>query len=185
WVPCLVALPALATRAALVKAAVGADDRSVPAEAAAASVPSESPEEPAPAKEIALIVGIDEYAPGTPASFAHLAGCVRDVRLVEKLLEERFGFAPADVTVLTNAEATHQGIVESFDRRLIARAGAVTEVVFWYSGHGSRTPDVSGKAGAEMDGKDETLVAYDSRTNGADGARDVSDDELRSLLLAL
>jgi hypothetical protein len=36
----------------------------------------------APAK-IALLVGIDRYAPGTSTGFAKLQGCVQDVRMVE------------------------------------------------------------------------------------------------------
>lgn len=138
-----------------------------------------------PADKIALLVGIDEYAPGTPASFKPLAGCVRDTELVRDVLERRFEFPPEDVLVLTNAEATHENIVRAFREWLIARASADTEVLFWFSGHGSRIPDLSGSNLAERGGKESTFIAYDSRAGGEDGAFDFSDDELRSLLHAL
>jgi hypothetical protein len=137
------------------------------------------------AEKLALLVGIDEYAPGTPANFKKLAGCVRDTELVRTVLEDRFEFPREDILVLTNAEATHENIVRAFREWLIARAGKDTEVLFWFSGHGSRIPDLSGSKLAERGGKESTFVAYDSRAGGADGAFDVSDDEMRSLLYAL
>ncbi len=138
-----------------------------------------------PAEKLALLVGIDEYAPGTPANFKKLAGCVRDTELVRNVLESRFDFPPGDILVLTNAEATHENIVRAFREWLIARAGKDTEVLFWFSGHGSRIPDLSGSKLAERGGKESTFVAYDSRAGGEDGAFDFSDDEMRSLLYAL
>lgn len=141
-----------------------------------------SPEDP---EKIALLVGIDRYAPGTPATFSRLSGCVRDVELVRDLLVDRFGFRQEDVLVLANEQATHAAIVRSFHERLIERAGPATEAVVWFSGHGSRVPDQSGATAAEIEGKDSTLLAYDSRAQGEDGAFDISDDEIDSLLAAL
>ncbi|MBK7877129.1 MAG: caspase family protein [Planctomycetes bacterium] len=137
------------------------------------------------ASKVALLVGIDTYAPGTPAAFAKLGGCVADARRARALLVERFGFAPEDVVVLENERATHAGILQAFRSALIDRAGPDTEAVFWFSGHGSRVPDASGAAGAEPGHMDSTFLAWDSRADGADGAWDVCDDELRSLLWAL
>lgn len=137
------------------------------------------------ADKLALLIGIDDYAPGTPSAFKKLAGCVRDTELVRRVLEGRFEFPAEDVLVLTNAEATHENIVRAFREWLIARAGRNTEVLFWFSGHGSRIPDQSGSKTAERRGKDSSFVAYDSRSGGEDGAFDFSDDELRSLLYAL
>jgi hypothetical protein len=48
---------------------------------------------------------------------------------------------------------------------LIANEGPNSEVVFFYSGHGSRTTDGAGwDVDVEQDGNDECLVSYDSRT---------------------
>ena len=153
---------------------------SAPAQAVA--VVLERPEEPA---KIALLVGIDRYAPGTPEAFSRLSGCVRDVDLVRSLLVDRFGFKDEDVLVLANEQATHEGIVRAFHERLIQRAGPGTEALFWFSGHGSRVPDRSGASAAEIERMDSTLLAYDSRAKGEDGAFDLADDELDSLLAAL
>src|SRR5262249_1599147 len=65
------------------------------------------------------------------------------------------------------------------------QSDASTEAVFWFSGHGSRIPDASGKSGAERNGLDSSYVAHDSRKNGARESFDLSDDELYSLVRAL
>lgn len=138
-----------------------------------------------PPAKVALLVGIDRYAPGTPATIPTLSGCVRDVHAVREVLVERFGFAAEDVVLLEDAGATHEAIVRAFHDGLIERAGPATEALVWFSGHGSLAPDESGVPAAELDGLDSTLLAYDSRAHGEDGAFDLSDDELRSLVAAL
>ncbi len=134
----------------------------------------------APAR-IALLVGIEHYAPGTPASVPTLKGCRADVLGVRDTLLARFGFAPEDVRVLLDEQATHEAIVRAWREWLIPRAGPETEVVFWFSGHGARIPDASGIEGAERGQTDNTILAYDSRSAGEDGSYDVTDDELYSL----
>jgi len=126
---------------------------------------------------LALIVGIDTYAPGI-RSFRTLKGCVRDAERVREVLVERFGFDPEDVVTLVGEEATVEAIVRAFDQHLIRRAGPQTEVVFWFSGHGSRVPDTSGR---ELGGLDSSLVAWDSRAGERDGSFDLSDDLFASL----
>jgi len=133
----------------------------------------------------ALLVGIDRYEQGESREFADLEGCVNDVRLVKRLLIDRFGFEERNVFVLLDEEATHERIVRAFHEVLIRRAREGTEAFFYLSGHGSRTPDASGHRSAERDLLDSTFVAYDSRAEGRDGERDLVDDELRSLVVAL
>lgn len=134
-------------------------------------------------EKLALLIGIDRYASGQGnAGFEDLAGCANDVLRMRQLLIERFGFAPDQVRTLLNEEATHAAIVGGIKSWLIDRAGRNTEVLLWYSGHGSRAPDASGLVGVEYAKKDSTWVAYDSR--GA-GVPDISDDEIFSLLQAL
>lgn len=140
--------------------------------------------DPAPART-AFLVGIDRYAPEREHLFADLGGCGNDVRLMREVLVEEFRFEERDVFVLLDEEATHEGIVDAFDRVLIQRAREGTEVFFYLSGHGSRVPDLSRVARAEHDRRDSTFLAYDSRTDGHDGDRDLNDDELRCLLTAL
>jgi Caspase domain len=139
----------------------------------------------APRARLALLVGVQHYAPGSPSSLVELEGCRADIESVRDTLRERFGFAPQDMHILLDAEATHEAIVRAWREWLLPRAGPQTEVVFWFSGHGARVPDRSGTKGAEIDGYDQTILAYDSRAAGEDGAYDISDDELYSLYALL
>lgn len=141
---------------------------------AALSVPAQEASAP---RKLALLVGIDAYQEGVPA----LRGCVEDVRRVQRLLVERMGFAEADVHVLLDAEATHEAIVRAFDTWLLRRATSETEVLFWFSGHGSHVPDRDG----EREEQDTTFLTADSRLAGRLGEYDFTDDELNSLLRAL
>lgn len=156
---------------------------SLPA-ALAADEPTFATDRPTPAK-VALLVSVSDYPDGVNDVWTDLPGAANDPELVQELLVDQFDFDSADILVLRDAEATHRNIVRAFHEWLILRAGPETEAVFWYSGHGSQVPDRSNVKGAERDGKDSTLVAYDSRLGGREGAFDVSDDELASLLLAL
>ena len=138
---------------------------------------------PTPEK-VALLVGVGAYPAEIHDEWQSLEGAVNDTERVRDLLVDRFGFDPADILVLTDEQATHENIVTAFHRWLIGRAGPRTEAVFWFSGHGSRVPDVSG-AEEELDQLDASYLAYDSRTGGRDGEYDITDDEMRSLLIAL
>jgi hypothetical protein len=99
---------------------------------------------------------------------------------MRELLVGQYGFAAADVTTLENSAATHAGIVAAIRMKLIDRARPGDVVVLHFSGHGSQMRDAPG--GDEIDGWDETLVAYDSRVGEV---RDVSDDEINALLKEL
>ncbi|MFG0316080.1 MAG: caspase domain-containing protein [Planctomycetota bacterium JB042] len=166
-------LPALALALSLVATAdATAEERSF------------ATDRPTPPK-VALIVSVSDYPDELHPTWTDLPGARNDVDLVRGLLVDSFGFDPEDVLVLRDAEATHRNIVRAFHEWLILRAGPETEAVFWFSGHGSRVPDRSEVKGAERDGSDSTLLAYDSRTGGREGEYDLSDDELASLLLAL
>jgi hypothetical protein len=148
------------------------------------------PDPAAPSAGLALLVGVDEYAPSLDGALPPLAGAEHDVQRVRAVLVERFGFRAQDVVVLTGADATHAAIVRQFDQHLIRRSAPGTRVVFWFSGHGSRAPDWSGVESSKTedpgDGAyDNSLLAYDSRAQDLDGAFDLVDDELHALLAAL
>lgn len=128
-------------------------------------------------RRLALLVGIDDYKEGVPA----LRGCVEDVRRAQRLLVERMDYPEENIRVLLNGEATHEAIVRAFDEWLLRRATAETEVLFWFSGHGSSVPDLDG----EREERDSTFLTADSRHAGMHGEFDLVDDELNSLLRAL
>ena len=121
----------------------------------------------------ALIVGINSYP--TP-KLSDLAGCINDAQRMRALLVGKFGFPTENVLVLTDEDATREGILDAFQNHLIANAERDDIVVFHYSGHGSQMKDVSGD---ETDGLDETIVPHDSRQ---EGVFDINDDELNDFL---
>ena len=116
------------------------------------------------AKASALIVGLKSVDPtgydewnGTNGCW----GCELDVDNMARILEP-LGY---QIQTLKTAEATHDKILSSLYRAAENRvAGDI--FVFYYSGHGGQQPDISGD---ELDGKDETLVAYD---------REIIDDKI-------
>ncbi|MEM1171037.1 MAG: caspase family protein [Cyanobacteria bacterium P01_H01_bin.35] len=86
-------------------------------------------------RKLALLVGINKYQK------APLRGCVNDTEMQRHLLIHRFGFNPKDIYILTDEQATRQGILEAFEEHLIKQAKPGYLVVFHYSGHGSRVRD--------------------------------------------
>ncbi|HWC03068.1 MAG TPA: caspase family protein [Methylomirabilota bacterium] len=113
---------------------------------------------------VALCVGIDEYAS------APLEGCVNDATRWKRTLE-RAGFT--DVQLLTNGEATRDGMLAALDKLIQGRRPGDV-VVFQYSGHGTHLPDVDGD---EDDSEDEALCPVD-----LDQGRFLIDDDLREVL---
>lgn len=140
-------------------------------------------------ERLALLVGIDRYAQPDKGQWHTLRGCENDVKLAREVLLDRFGFQDADIVTLASEKATHAAIVKAFHEHLVKRAGPETKVVFWFSGHGSQVPDPTQKdrayAGPDEPGKDQTMLAYDSRRGAQNGSHDLSDDEIHSLLAAV
>ena len=131
----------------------------------------------------ALLVGINQYSASDRVR--SLDGCVNDVAAMEQLLCSKFGVPTENILKLTDSEATHAAIKLAFRKHLIGRAQAWTAAgkpgtapvfIFHYSGHGSQAPD---ETGTEPDGLDETIVPYDSRT---EGTYDIKDWELGQML---
>ncbi len=86
-------------------------------------------------RKLALLVGINKYR-----DFP-LNGCITDVLLQKQLLMHRFGFNPNDILLLTDEQATRQGILTAFEEHLIKQAKPGDVVVFHFSGHGSQVQD--------------------------------------------
>jgi Caspase domain len=129
-------------------------------------------------QKLALLIGIDEYK-----YVNDLEGAVNDVENVKALLVESFGFLDnqENIRILTNQTATREAIQNELEH-LIAKATSDSIVVVHYSGHGSFRNDISGD---ELDGKDETLVTYDSSHSDPSPNRDITDDELNDYLRRL
>ena len=126
--------------------------------------------------KFALLVGINRYGKLKEAEW--LDGCHNDIAEVKSILTERFGFDSNNVTMLLDDQATAAGIREQMKRltqRIQGRSqGAVpAQVVFYFSGHGSRVPDSAGE-----DGFGASLVVYDSEQQGS--STDIPSAELNA-----
>jgi Caspase domain len=98
-------------------------------------------------------------------------GCELDVDNVNRILTAQ-GF---QTTVLKTAQATHNNILQGL-RSAASSLSKDDILVFYYSGHGGQQPDANSPTKDEMDGQDETLVAFD---------REIIDDELNEVWLSV
>ena len=124
----------------------------------------------------ALLVGIDKYA----APVSALQGCVNDVKAVEEYLQTRVKTEGWNLQLRTlkDSEATRQGIIDGF-REHLCQATSNDVALFYYSGHGSQEQAPREFWHLEPDKLDETLVCYDSRSQGG---WDLADKELAKLI---
>ncbi len=115
----------------------------------------------------ALLIGINRYAlPG-----ADLRGCVNDVHAVGQVLQDQYGFKPADVTTLVDEQATKAAMQQGL--AALVASGKPGDVLYaHYSGHGSNVKDTNGD---EADGRDEILCPHDLDWNDP-----LTDDWLRA-----
>ncbi len=119
----------------------------------------------------ALLIGIDQYPHVRP-----LVGSVNDVQSMRRFALDTLGYQPDQIQTLLDGEATREGILNAFDRWLIAGSQPGDRVLFYYSGHGYQMPDTNGD---EADHLDETLVSVDTEPDGHGGFQHmISDDEL-------
>ncbi|XP_066339193.1 metacaspase-9-like [Miscanthus floridulus] len=109
-------------------------------------------------KMLATLVGCN-YA-GTPYE---LQGCINDVHAMRAVLLDRFGFAPGDVTVLTDDDRGRgaAGVRRALSD-MVARAAPGDVLFFHFSGHGTLVPPVSGRPRrGHGDRNDEAIVPCD------------------------
>jgi hypothetical protein len=83
-----------------------------------------------------LLVGINE----NPNPKYRLQSCVNDAAIMQNRLINRYGFAAANISALTDAHATRKNIMDllAYYQR---QASAGDLFVFYYSGHGTLFPD--------------------------------------------
>lgn len=131
----------------------------------------------------ALLIGISDYSasqlgpPRTVPPHRHwpdLGGPVNDVRAMQEVLIDVYGFRAGDIVTLTDQRATRVAILQAIHQHLVAPAAAGDTLFFYFGGHGSQ---VRNSASEEPDRLDESIVPADS----AVGAADIRDKELRRL----
>jgi hypothetical protein len=101
----------------------------------------------------AVLIGINRYRiPG-----ADLRGCVNDIKNIQSVLNQYYGFANKDMAVLTDFAATKKAMQAAI-RQLVVGAKKGDVLYLHYSGHGSNVPDDNGD---EADHRDEILCPTD------------------------
>ncbi len=130
----------------------------------------------------ALCVGINVFKnlPG-----ATLQGCVNDAHDMGALLKDLLGFTAADITTLTDSQATKAGIMQNLTSMVAdAKAGKYSYLLFSLSSHGTQVPDTSGD---EPDRADEAFCPHDlaQKGNAWDPQHIIIDDELHDLFVQL
>jgi uncharacterized caspase-like protein len=109
----------------------------------------------------ALLVGIGQY-PQSPTVHS-LEGPAHDIEAIDRLLIQRFGYRPENVTVLRDAQATRRGIVAAFEQ-LAAKARLGDYVFIYYSGHGTSPQDPSWRVPLPVEADTGALIPSDFHT---------------------
>ena len=115
-----------------------------------------------------------------PGSDAELPNCAEDAFKVKEHLCHKWGFINDEehVKVLRDdkgkEKSTKRNIIEAI-KWLVQEAQAGDSLLFYYSGHGTQTPNLSMK---EKDGYDEAICPTDFNENGV-----IIDDDLHDLLV--
>jgi hypothetical protein len=91
----------------------------------------------------AVIVGIDKY----PPPFSQLTSAVSDASKIAGFLKEHFGTKEANITLLTDVDATKDRITESISS-LTGKANRNDAIIFFFSGYAGKT-EQEGPEGSE------------------------------------
>ena len=133
---------------------------------------------PRPSRRVALLIGIANYEYFTdsgPPGQTTLHGPIHDVERMRVSLR-RFGFDGSDdVRVLTNSQASREGIAAGFHWLMERASDSADVVVVFYSGHGSNARDVNGDKG---------LTPWDAR-DIHDATQLILDDSIGAWLQAV
>ena len=123
----------------------------------------------------ALLTAIDKY----PNPRHVLEGCVRDLQHFQSYLEAHCKKAGLELKLLTltDEQATREAIIAGFNHFQAAHEG--DQCLFFYGGHGSRSNAPAAFWHLESDHQLDSLVCWDSRT---EGGRDLMDKELSWLI---
>lgn len=132
-------------------------------------------------RRIALVVGVGTYlARNRLGKPMNLKAPPREAERFANVLTTQYGFPPENVCLLTDGAATMARHDQLWTDHL-GRAQDGDVVVYYFAGHGSRVKDQKG-GDERNDGKDETLLLYNSRTGGAG---ELVDDDLNERLQVL
>ena len=137
-------------------------------------------DDPAPPRgDRALLIGINRHAD----SRFDLGGAVNDAHNMRDLLTGYLGFDAGQIRLLTDAQATREGILKEIRDWLVAGTLPGARALLYFAGHGYYQADTNGD---ETDRWDEALVPHDARLVSADSeprkfANLILDDEIGTL----
>ena len=117
-----------------------------------------------------LVIGIDDYT-----YIPDLHGAVNDAEDIADALQ---GLG-ADVTLLTDAQATRSAILGAWEN-VLEQAVPGDRLVVSYAGHGSNEPEHT--AGSEKDGRDENFLLAGFAPRGEAAGQRIRDDEIADML---
>jgi Leucine-rich repeat (LRR) protein len=130
------------------------------------------------AASYALLVGVSEYSDPSIVDLEYAASDAREMALA---LETDCGFLRPDILLLTEGEATRDGLVAGF-AWLRERVGPSDLAFIYFAGHGSTVVDREGDE-ADGDGMDECILPQDAVL--LDPSTYVTDDELGTWIAEL
>jgi len=121
----------------------------------------------------ALLIGINYLSNNQ----ARLYGCIEDVKNVQAMLIDAYGYSFRNIVVLRDDDPskmpTKANILIAL-QAIVSASGPNDEIWFHYSGHGTQIRDTNGD---ESDGLDEAIVPVNYKTAGM-----IGDDDLYQLI---
>ncbi|MFK5892482.1 MAG: caspase family protein [Pseudomonadota bacterium] len=106
------------------------------------------------ADDRALLIGVEEYK----NNIKNLPGVILDIETMRDSAQI-LGFKDENIKILLNEQVTLKNLTKTIKTWLIDGTSVDDRVLIYFSGHGSRIPDLNND---ETDGADEVLVLYDS-----------------------
>lgn len=136
--------------------------------------PSTIPSRPTPSSsssKLALLIGCEYVTYEKKGAMKRLPGCHIDIKMAQKMLMEHYEYKESDFIILSDEtpsyplQPTRNVILQQLDLIVnqCRRQSTLTQVVIYYSGHGTQILD---KNGDEEDGMDECLVPSDFMEQG-------------------
>lgn len=117
-----------------------------------------TPKTPTISNKYALLIGVEYLNTNN-----ELLGCRRDTLRFKQLLVNKLGFKSHQTKLLLEGQATYQGICNNLANCVQQSKLAPTEIVIYFSGHGT---GITRQVSKESDNQDESIVPFDFVTKG-------------------
>lgn len=119
--------------------------------------------------KLALLIGCEYTDYEKKGKAKRLPGCHMDIKMAQKMLMEHYGYKREEFIILsdelsTYIQPTKSNILDQLVRVVQeCEQRKVSQLLIYYSGHGTQTQDIDGD---EEDGMDECMVPCDYMENG-------------------